>query len=1618
MFAAVENGPVLCSDSNILCLSWKGRVPRSEKEKPVCRRRYYEEGWLATGNGRGVVGVTFTSSHCRRDRTTPQRINFNLRGHNSEVVLVRWNEPFQKLATCDTDGGIFVWIQYEGRWSVELVNDRGAQVSDFTWSHDGTQALISYRDGFVLVGSVSGQRHWSSEINLESQITCGIWTPDDQQVLFGTADGQVIVMDCHGRMLAHILLHEAEGIASMAWNYPSFLVEDSSESDTDSDDYTPLQVHSLKPVLTVCFTSGDISLMSNYDDLSPTLIRTGLKDVVVQWCSQGDLLAVTGMERLVMTSDPSQVTRNAIVKFYNVSGENIYSLETPAQRPISTLCWGHRDSRLFLACGPALYVLRVEHRVASLQMLCQKAIASAVHEEKDVAKLSMPSRLSTYVSSAFAPTVKPPIPDPNNMRDFVSYPTTGNERLHCTMKRTEDNPEVGGPCYTLYLEYLGGLVPILKGRRISKLRPEFVIMDPKTDGKTDEVYGNNFIPSMIDSCNCSDSSDIELNDDWVGKKSPKISRGSKSPKLPRINIDPRKSPKISRTTQEISRSPRLPIRKPSIGSPSLTRREFPLDDITQHNYLAQVTSNIWGTKFKIVGLAAFLPANLGAVIYKTSLLHLQPRQMTIYLPEVRKISVEYINLPMFSPNVFSEDEDDLPVTGASGITDDNPTCTVNIPIAPIHSPAQAMSPTQSIGLVQSLLANQNVQLDVLSNPTSTVAPPGVSVSDQGQQDNVLTAQYTVPARYSSPGQLQHQQMQQQLQQQQQQHQIQIPVPNLPSGQPSCPVIQLPQTTIQVAPPSAEHSTERVEHELLLKIKTTRSAPQLAEGDAVVFTAPLEISKMNPPPPYPGTVSAVSSTSSTSSGSNTSTQSSGDACLKKGDLTLYPTGAQATQYQTPLGYERITTFDSSGNVEEVCRPRTRLVCNQNVYTLQGPGSSATLRVSSSSSTVDGKKAQLPYASATLNRLTVPRYSIPSGDPPPYPDSANQVGGGRNPGQRLDSGLIHATLRRNSREAALKVSQMLDPQRTLPSKAKANTLSASYQPRGPTALYTCSQCSSNNGISSGASSSGSNGIAGGTIIRQDFPPSGGGAPHSTVIVHSNSASPLPSQSSYNLLSMDGSGGSGNRDRTEYINSAFTEDESLNQSLRQMALNTEVVSLTVKRPPPYQWDPSATEEIWVPQERTTTLPTSGVPPASHKPPPLVLSAAQHLDVSRHPFVLSPKSPTSPNVTTFQQAGAYQIALPYPTSAGYNGPPLASPRPQSPKELVAPLPFSQQDQSVVLPPGYPPNLPNLACFPPMYPGTTTCSSLPVTPISLHPWGSYNPCPPLPSPQGPAPSLPPKTSHMLDKPVLSPPPQPPPLSSPPPDLQNVVSPPEAIAEAGEGFQEVLSLNESPVPQRADRFGKKNRKRLENPRTDEANVPAITEGGGNKSKKEGRALGDFNSLISSPRLGGRDKKKPKGQKEQLKAKKLSKATTNEFQDSSESEPELFISGDELMNQSQSGKKSWKAKRNLRAGGCELDEIKCRKANEKEDRGLGSQGFVYIMANKQPLWNEATQVYQLDFGGRVTQESAKNFQIELEGRQVMQFGRIDGNAYILDFQYPFSAVQAFAVALANVTQRLK
>lgn len=105
-------------------------------------------------------------------------------------------------------------------------------------------------------------------------------------------------------------------------------------------------------------------------------------------------------------------------------------------------------------------------------------------------------------------------------------------------------------------------------------------------------------------------------------------------------------------------------------------------------------------------------------------------------------------------------------------------------------------------------------------------------------------------------------------------------------------------------------------------------------------------------------------------------------------------------------------------------------------------------------------------------------------------------------------------------------------------------------------------------------------------------------------------------------------------------------------------------------------------------------------------------------------------------------------------------------------------------------------------------------------------------------------------------------------------------------------------------------------------------------------------------------------------------------------------------------------------------------------------------NKSPVWNDDTQSYVLNFHGRVTQASVKNFQIVHDNDRkhiffskivivrstfhwlvfvlflqtladyiVMQFGRIAEDVFTLDYNYPMCALQAFAIGLSSFDSKL-
>jgi len=79
-----------------------------------------------------------------------------------------------------------------------------------------------------------------------------------------------------------------------------------------------------------------------------------------------------------------------------------------------------------------------------------------------------------------------------------------------------------------------------------------------------------------------------------------------------------------------------------------------------------------------------------------------------------------------------------------------------------------------------------------------------------------------------------------------------------------------------------------------------------------------------------------------------------------------------------------------------------------------------------------------------------------------------------------------------------------------------------------------------------------------------------------------------------------------------------------------------------------------------------------------------------------------------------------------------------------------------------------------------------------------------------------------------------------------------------------------------------------------------------------------------------------------------------------------------------------------------------------------------LKNKKPYFNNETNSFSLNFSGRITRPSVKNFQVihPLDPTYItLTFGKEDQDAYILDFTYPWSIITAFCIGLTALDHKL-
>ncbi|CBZ24978.1 tub family protein-like protein [Leishmania mexicana MHOM/GT/2001/U1103] len=86
------------------------------------------------------------------------------------------------------------------------------------------------------------------------------------------------------------------------------------------------------------------------------------------------------------------------------------------------------------------------------------------------------------------------------------------------------------------------------------------------------------------------------------------------------------------------------------------------------------------------------------------------------------------------------------------------------------------------------------------------------------------------------------------------------------------------------------------------------------------------------------------------------------------------------------------------------------------------------------------------------------------------------------------------------------------------------------------------------------------------------------------------------------------------------------------------------------------------------------------------------------------------------------------------------------------------------------------------------------------------------------------------------------------------------------------------------------------------------------------------------------------------------------------------------------------------------------------RNPGSPNII-VLKSKEPQWDGVLRGYKLDFHGRSTKASKKNFQLVAvsdPGKVVMLFGKQDDDRFALDFRYPLCGLQAAAIATTMMT----
>lgn len=233
---------------------------------------------------------------------------------------MRWRSQGDRIATCDSWGGIKIWKNRANVLAVDFEFITTVLVRDMQWSCCGYYIAICGEEGHLQVFSgLNGANIFAIQLvaalrfSSQAQFSCCSWNSSGTRIALGTERGEVVDVDTTDDGQTVLTIGVRDGVPVLSTHYFGPAKEITKHTSSREAVAVPTQS------LSVYLSSGEVRIFPTICSGQSICVQTRVVNGTSAWNGNGELMVVVGQR--------SQGSMSTIARFIDSNGNILLTVD-------------------------------------------------------------------------------------------------------------------------------------------------------------------------------------------------------------------------------------------------------------------------------------------------------------------------------------------------------------------------------------------------------------------------------------------------------------------------------------------------------------------------------------------------------------------------------------------------------------------------------------------------------------------------------------------------------------------------------------------------------------------------------------------------------------------------------------------------------------------------------------------------------------------------------------------------------------------------------------------------------------------------------------------------------------------------------------------------------------------------------------------------------------------------------------------------------------------------------------------------------------------------------------------------------------------------------------------